>query len=278
MQSNVSRRRLLTGGSLGVLASLAGCLATGRGETETVTETYETDGVGAVSLSTESGSITVEGGQGDAVEVRGHKAAPTEDTLESVTIETSRDGDRLVVEGRQGDEPPFLFGPDPKLDLEVTIPAGVRLARAATTNGDIDVREVTGELAAETTNGDIDVRGVDGGLVAESTNGSIRATGVSGDVHAETTNGSIDVTLADGDSDGDLFAESTNGDVTVLAPDSLDAIVSAATTNGDVSVEGIDGVNVSSDDSVDVTLGDGTRSVRVETTNGDVTVRSESDG
>ncbi|WP_222919716.1 DUF4097 family beta strand repeat-containing protein [Natrinema sp. SYSU A 869] len=273
MGSNVSRRRVLAGGGLGILASLAGCLATGRGETEIVTETYGTDDYSAISLSGENGSVTVEGGQGDAIEVRGRKAAPTEDTLESLTVETSSDNSHLEINARQEDVP-FLFGPDPKLDLEATVPDGVRVASAATANGDINVRDVIGELEADTTNGRIDVQGIDGGLVAESTNGSVQAVGVSGDVRAETTNGDIEVTAAGSDSDGDVIAKSTNGAVTVRTPPSPDATVSALTTNGAVSLEGFDNMNASSDDSVDVTLGDGTRRIRLETTNGDITVRA----
>lgn len=275
MKSSVSRRRVLAGGGLSVLASLAGCLATGRGETETVTETYETEDLSSLSLSAENGSVTVEGKQGDTVELRGHKAAPTEDALESLSIETSRDDGRLAVETQQEDVP-FLFGPDPKLDLEATVPDGVRVTRAATTNGDVEVRDVTGELTADTTNGEIDVQGVDGALVADSTNGSVRVTGVDGDVRADTTNGDIDITVADGD--GDLTAESTNGAVTVRAPPSLDATVSLSTTNGAVSLEGFDGSEATSEDSIEVTLGDGTRRLRVDTTNGDVVVQSENGG
>ncbi|PCR89671.1 DUF4097 family beta strand repeat-containing protein [Natrinema ejinorense] len=258
MKSSVSRRRVLAGGGLGLLASLAGCLATGRGETETVTETYETADLDAVSFSAENGSVTVEGGRGDEIEVRGHKAAPTEDSLESLTLETSREGGRLDIEARQTDDTPFLFGPDPKFDLEATVPEGVRVASAATTNGEIAVREVTGEL------------------VAESTNGSVQVAGVNGNVRAETTNGDIEITV-ESDSDGDLFAQSTNGEVTVAIPASIDATISASTTNGNVSLEGVEDSNASSDESIDVTLGDGTRRLRVETTNGDVTVRSQAE-
>jgi len=100
-------------------------------------------------------------------------------------------------------------------------------------------------------------------------------TGVDGDVRADTTNGDIDITVADGD--GDLTAESTNGAVTVRAPPSLDATVSLSTTNGAVSLEGFDDSEATSEDSIEVTLGDGTR-LRVDTTNGDVVVQSENSG
>jgi len=101
-------------------------------------------------------------------------------------------------------------------------------------------------------------------------------TGVDGDVRADTTNGDIDITVADGD--GDLTAESTNGAVTVRAPPSLDATVSLSTTNGAVSLEGFDDSEATSEDSIEVTLGDGTRRLRVDTTNGDVVVQSENSG
>ncbi|ELZ10589.1 hypothetical protein C478_14077 [Natrinema thermotolerans DSM 11552] len=258
MQRRVSRRRVLAGGGLGALASLAGCLATGRGETETVTETFDTEGIREVSLDTENGSVTVEGAADDAtaLEVRGHKAAPTEGTLESLTLESERSDDRLTVE-TVSEDVPFLIGPDPKFDLEATVPAEV------------------GVIRGETTNGDIDIEGVDGDLTSENTNGSITVSEVSGDVLAETTNGDIDVTLAaDG---GDLTAETTNDSITVRTPPSIDATVTASATNGEVSFEGFDGVTADDGDDATVTLGDGSRRLRLETTNGSVTVQREAD-
>ncbi|WP_226041294.1 DUF4097 family beta strand repeat-containing protein [Natrinema sp. DC36] len=272
MRTAISRRRLLAGGSLGILSALAGCIATGRGATETETKTYDVDGLSALSLEGVNGSVSVDGNRADAIEVRAHKAAPTEGSLESLTLETERSDGHLTIETHR-DETPFLFGPDPKVDLEVTVPAGVRLARAETTNGNVDVRNATGELTAETTNGRVDVEGVDGGASAESTNGIVRVADVSGDVRAETTNGDIDVTLTDGD--GDVTAESTNGEITVRAPASIDATVSIETTNGEVGVEGFDGSDGSSDGGLELTVGDGTRRIRLETENGDVTVRSD---
>ncbi|RZV08811.1 putative adhesin [Natrinema hispanicum] len=270
MQHDISRRQLLGGGSLGTLGALAGCLATGRGATETVTETYERSDLSSLALATVNGAITVDGNQGDAIEVTADKAAPTEDALESVTLESSRRDGQLTLE-TNFETTPFLFGPDPKVDLAVTVPSGIRLARAETTNGDIETQNVTGDFVAGTTNGRIDAEGVDGGLSAETTNGEVHAAGVSSDVDADTTNGDIDITLADG---GDLTAESTNGEITVQAPESLDATVSIETTNGDISVEGFSDSNASSDGSLEMTLGDGTRRLRLETINSDVTFRS----
>ncbi|OLZ41693.1 hypothetical protein A6E15_12170 [Natrinema saccharevitans] len=273
MQRHVSRRRVLAGGSLGALASLAGCLATGRGETETVTETFDTEGVSEFSLAARNGSVTVDGGTDvTAIEVRGHKAAPTEASLESLTLETDRSDGRLTVE-TDSEDVPFLIGPDPKLDLEATVPAGVGAIRGETTNGDVTVRDASGELLAETTNGDIDVAGVDGDLTAENTNGSITVAEVSGDVRTETTNGSIDATLAaDG---GDLTADNTNGSITVRVLPTIDATVTASVDNGEVSFEGFDDVSGDGEDDPTVTLGDGNRRIRLETTNGSVTVRRE---
>ena len=269
MQHDISRRQLLGGGSLGTLGTLAGCLATGRGAAETVTETYETSDLSSLALETVNGAITVDGAEGDAIEVTADKAAPTEDTLESVTLESNRSDGQLTLE-TNFETTPFLFGPDPKVDLAVTVPSGIQLARAETTNGDVATRNVTGDLVAGTTNGRIDAEGVDGGLSAETTNGEVHAAGVSGDVDADTTNGDIDIVLADG---GDLTAESTNGEITVRAPESVDATVSIETTNGDISVEGFGDSTASSDSSLEMTLGDGTRRIRLETTNGDVSFR-----
>ncbi|WP_049923144.1 DUF4097 family beta strand repeat-containing protein [Halopiger djelfimassiliensis] len=272
MQGTPSRRRVLAAGTLGVLTTLSGCIAIGSDATTTVTETYDPDGLDSISLTTTNGALSVEGHRDEPIDVRGHKTAPTEGALESVTLTASRDDGRLELEA-DPENTPFLFSSDPKLDLEVTAPSTTRIARAETVSGPITVRNATGTLHAETTNGRIDLTNIEGAVVADSTNGTVHITEVDGTITAETTNGDVAVTLGDGD--GDLHVETTNGAVDVRAPPSLDATVSVTTTNGDVSIEGFDDSGVTTDGSTDLTLGEGTRRVRISTTNGDVEVRGD---
>jgi Putative adhesin len=107
-------------------------------------------------------------------------------------------------------------------------------ARCETTNGNVLVNHVRGEVQVETTNGSIEARGlaarikgsttngriiledIEGGVRLETTNGTIRARNLDGwgeGIHLESTNGSIEVDL--GKATGDLVAENSNGSMDI---------------------------------------------------------------
>lgn len=137
----------------------------------------------------------------------------------------------------------------------VRVPAGVR----------VDLR---------TTNGNVGVRGAGSEVVASTTNGNVGAESAGGPVTAHTTNGDVNVRMGSVGGATDLDFSTTNGSVYVTIPESLGAQVSLATTNGSVSsefpvtVQGrVDGRRLN------FTLGDGSRRVRMRTTNGDVELR-----
>lgn len=250
MSQNVSRRRLLAGGSVAALAGLAGCIATSRDVEETVDERYEGDDLSELTASAVNGDITVVGEDRDDVAVTGTKAAASEGDLESVRLEASRDGDTLALDV-DVDGGFLRFGPDPKMDLEVAVPAGLRVSRVETTNGRLEVVDVAGETAAETTNGDVELGAIDGPLSAETTNGDVTLTAVGDDATAETTNGAVDLEIEP----------------------ALEATLSVSTTNGEITVEGFDDDVIRTDSDLEVTRGDGSHSLEVSTTNGDVDVR-----
>ena len=126
----------------------------------------------------------------------------------------------------------------------------------------------------------------------ETVNGSVSATGLKSDVEVSTVNGSVDVsttgsatgttvngdvTIDMGTAGDDMTFETVNGDVTVTFPSTLGAKVKASTVNGGIStdfpitIQGKMGAR-----SIKGTIGDGTRSIDIETVNGDIRLRKAS--
>jgi DUF4097 and DUF4098 domain-containing protein YvlB len=147
---------------------------------------------------------------------------------------------------------------DVSVNFTVRVPAGVRVD-VSTTNGELSVTGVTSEVVAHTTNGDV------------------RAESSGGPVSARTTNGNITARMRELGDARDLDFATTNGSVIVEVPASLGAEVDMATTNG----------HVASDFSMTLsgrvnprrlraTIGDGSRRLRLHTTNGNVELRKGS--
>jgi len=106
---------------------------------------------------------------------------------------------------------------------------------AESVNGGVSLVGTRGRARLETTNGAIDIQDVTGDVHAGTTNGGISAVRVAGAVKAETTNGAVDVELASLPGGSDLRFESTNGGIHVRLPHDARLSVDAETVNGRVS-------------------------------------------
>lgn len=130
------------------------------------------------------------------------------------------------------------------------------------------------DLRLSSINGGLDVEGISGRLELETTNGGISLQSVAGDVIAETTNGGITVDLEGRRWDGaGLTARTTNGGVKLRVPEGFNADIEAATTNGGMDFEFPVTIQGRLNRRITTKLGDGGAPIRLETTNGGVTVR-----
>lgn len=130
------------------------------------------------------------------------------------------------------------------------------------------------DLRLDSTNGGLDVTRIDGDLDLETTNGGIDLREASGSVRAHTTNGGIDVHLSGSTWRGSgLDARTTNGGIELTVPDGFAARLEAETVHGDIrtdfpiTVQGRIGKELSGD------LNGGGPTVRLETTNGGISIR-----
>jgi DUF4097 and DUF4098 domain-containing protein YvlB len=158
------------------------------------------------------------------------------------------------------------------VDYEIKVPAGVRLELVRSTNGNLELIGKFGEVMADTTNGNVNLEGSAGPAVLDTTNGDITARDIRGSVEADTTNGGIHLTI-DGLKDN-VTADTTNGSITVKLLGAANARLEAHTTNGHIDVA----VPVTIKDlsksrtRLSGTIGDGGPLMKLDTTNGSITI------
>ena len=267
------RRALLTGASASLGAALAGCASFGGylGERKTRTDErrYGLDAGTRVQMRNRNGSVTVEGFDGDRLEVDAEVRGPSRASLDAVSLVENRGGDAFSLEtvyDGSGDQ-------RASVELAVRVPGDLYVARAQTTNGDLYVTDVSGGGEFASQNGDVDVRNLAGNVDAQTTNGDITVENVEVFGGAITTQGNVDVDVPALVSDATVRTE--NGHVDAALASDLDAAVSATTTNGAVELDGLDLRDAeTSRTSATGALGEGTFDLSLGTTNGDVTLRS----
>lgn len=112
-------------------------------------------------------------------------------------------------------------------DLELT---GVGGVDAKSRSGEVQVRDVEGDVTLDVTSGDISVDNVAGKLRVKANSGDIEAKGVQGAADVETTSGDIELALTEAN---DVRAKGTSGDIEITAP-AGDYKVTTDTKRGEV--------------------------------------------
>ena len=218
---------------------------------------------GAVEIKGVNGDVTAQAGTGSEVEVTAVKKARRSDP-ESVRIEVVQHGDGVTicavypdVDGRANECRPGEGGRmntrdnDVSVSFHVRVPAGVRFI-GKTVNGDVTAKSLTGPVSLKTVNGSAEF-----------------STSSYGD--ATTVNGSIRGSMERADWTGQLEFATVNGSVTLDLPADVQSDVRATTVNGDITSDfqvAVTGrINRRS---LTGTIGNGGRSINIETVNGSV--------
>jgi DUF4097 and DUF4098 domain-containing protein YvlB len=145
-------------------------------------------------------------------------------------------------------------GDDVTVDFTVEVPAGVRF-EGSTVNGGIQAAGLAADADVTTVNGSID----------------LATTGVAS---ASTVNGSVKLRLGKAAWNGSLDARTVNGSVVVEMPAPTDLDVTAGTLNGSVSSDfPLTLQGKMSPQKLRGTIGKGGPRLRLESVNGDVSLR-----
>lgn len=191
-------------------------------------------------------------------------------------------------------------------DLHLTIPSAMAI-RITGTQGDIQVNGVQGEVSIEVVNGSIELTGgrglvtlhsvngdiqahnVQGRMDLNTTSGDMEASGLSGDLVAQTISGDIHLTSVDANSaqvstvsgdvtyDGSVHERGSyslkahSGDVTLVAPQPMNATIAVNTFSGDFETDIPLRLNEQQGGKrFSFTLGTGSAHVELESFSGDI--------
>jgi hypothetical protein len=142
-------------------------------------------------------------------------------------------------------------------------------------NGEIAISDVSGRVSAKAVNGDIAISQVTGDISAEIVNGNVELEGVSGNVAGRAVNGRLDVTLAGDRLAGDgITLVTVNGPVKLRIPEGYSARLELETVSGGMDVDFPITISGRLGTRISTTLGGGGPAVRVETTAGAIRVGS----
>ncbi len=255
--------RALASGLLFIaLAPLAAChmnLSTDVEAKDEWTRSYPLTATGAVTIKNGNGRIEVIGGEGSSVTivaeriVKAGTEAAAQEQLKLLEMKEDVAADRVSLDtSTRG----LSINVSRRVNYKITMPKGASLSLVSS-------------------NGDILVTNVGGAFSAEASNGRITATSLQNGAKVSTSNGVIELTF-DKVGDEGITAETTNGTIDVALPKSTNADLSARITNGAISNEGLDiRVSEQSRRRLDGTIGTGGPSIRLEATNGAITIRGK---
>jgi DUF4097 and DUF4098 domain-containing protein YvlB len=263
----------------------------GRGRQVQVCDVREFTSPATGSLSIvdrTNGDINVRAWDRNEVHVRALVRATARDVELAREIAASvvvSEGNRLRASGPEGRRNQSW-----SVDYEVQVPRETELT-VSTVNGEVAVRELSGDVSVDAVNGEIAISDVSGDISAEAVNGQIEIRQVSGDISAETVNGSIELDGVSGSVDGRavngrievtlvedrLAAEgvdlaTVNGPVALRIPHSFSAQLELETVNGGMNVDFPITISGRLGRRISTTLGDGGPLVRVETTGGAIRI------
>lgn len=143
--------------------------------------------------------------------------------------------------------------------------------KCRTTNGDLHIQKVSGEVHADTTNGTVNASGLKARIKGGTTNGRIVLENVEGGIKMETTNGGIRAINLDGWGEG-IRLETTNGGIEVELGKATGEVV-AKNTNGSLDIEVKGNLFVKEKRRVHVKIPGRNQNIHLETTNGSIKVR-----
>jgi len=211
-----------------------------------------------------NGSITADAATGDEVVVTAEKHGRRSDPDE-VRIEVVQEDDGVTIcavypggSNRCGPGDDYHMSThdnDVEVRFHAQVPAGVRLD-GGTVNGDVEANDLSGAVRASTVNG------------------GVRLSTSAGDASGNTVNGSVSAVVR-GQGQGPLRFHTVNGSVTVSLPKQLDADLEAETVNGSIETDyPITVTGRLTPRRLSGRIGQGGRSLRLETVNGSIHIRT----
>jgi Toastrack DUF4097 len=245
--------------ALGLAGACGLNISSGVEARDTWKRTYPMTRDASFEIRNTNGRIHITPADGDTVEVQAErivKAATDEAAkaaLAKFEIGETVSPKSIVIDA-SSPSTGFSIGLSRRADFEVRVPRWA-------------------DVKLNATNGDIDVSGLQGMFRAESTNGKISGSALEGGATVQTTNGVVKLDFSKID-DAGVSCETTNGMISVTVPRDAKARISARVTNGAINTSDLQlAVTEQSRRRLDASIGGGGPSIRLETTNGAISIK-----
>lgn len=224
--------------------------------------------------ATSNGNIKVEGQPAGGCEVtakitaRGNSEQEARDMAEAVVVALVPSQQGLEVDIKK---PQSELSKHIGISLDIKMPEQNRL-NLKTSNGNIDISNISRDVELHTSNGNIDLNRVSGPISAATSNGNVSCHDTANNLKARTSNGNISVVFTERTENPDqVELETSNGSIHLTPPAAFSAKVDASTSNGKISSNRA--ILVQGDISktkLHGTIGDGRGTCRLHTSNGSI--------
>lgn len=233
-------------------------------ETERFEQTYPLNANGRVSVSNVNGSITVEGWDKNEVKLEYVKTADTKENLADVEVKIDAQKDSLNVETKYDSS--WNRGSRKNKRVEVAfhlmVPRNALLDEIETVNGSVSISNTTNAVKVS------------------AVNGEVKAFNLRGAAELSTVNGTVTADFERLENTNRISLETVNGQAFLTIPSDANATVRAETTNGKITNDF--GLPVRKGQYVGHSLygkiGDGNVKIKLESVNGELTLRRRQDG
>lgn len=235
-------------------------------ETERFEQTYPLSGGGKISVSNVNGSITVEGWDKPEVKLEYVKTADTKERLADVQIKIDARKDSLDVEAEynQNDSGSRRNKNEKGVEVEfrLMVPRDAALNEIETVNGSVSISNTTNSTKAS------------------AVNGEVKALNLSGAAELSTVNGMVSADFDRLENTSRISLETVNGQAFLTVPSDANATVKAETLNGKITNDFGLPVRIGQyvGHSLYGRIGTGDVKIRLESVNGELSLRRRQDG
>jgi hypothetical protein len=240
-----------------------GCGVPGRGQlagraTDEWIRSYPLAAGGEVQIGGSSGSVDVQGVEGDTVEVRAERVA------RATTDEAAREILPRISIKEETSASKVVLRTEPLGGLVIGVSVEVRYNVRAPRTATVRIRSA---------NGAVGVRGFTGRVLVNSSNGAVTADDLAGGVEVRSVNGSAKIALAAVGADL-IDVRVINGGLTLTLPGTSSANLLATCTNGtiDVSALNLESMGEQTPRRVRGRLNSGGTPIELSTVNGNILV------
>ncbi len=219
---------------------------------------------GRINISSVSGDISVQGYDGQVVQVSAYREGRDRNLVEIVDESGPNEVSLSVRYAQTG-------GVNASVRFVVEVPRGHSYSFDAlrTASGDVEVTGVAGEIKVKTASGDVALKQVSGNITVDAASGDVSIEDASGIANAHTASGDVQASFARIEGSGPMSFSTASGDVTVRVPGTISANVQVSTASGSVKSD----FPLSLDErgkKGSAVLGSGALSLKISTASGDV--------